>query len=119
VSDSLSDVLSTPLNRVAAAPQETEETDPFGDTTDEEADNDDNADNDTEPWDEQEVTNDVRQRLLPPRQEADAETMEVLAPSMLRVWSLPHCLIEIQPFTLYNHPTGYACNTLTCYIHWS
>eukprot|EP00045_Choanoeca_perplexa_P018036 m.276072 g.276072 ORF g.276072 m.276072 type:complete len:1434 (+) comp17693_c2_seq2:1525-5826(+) len=87
VSDSLTDVLSMPLNH---APSTVVEDDPFPDTTDDEADIDDiddNGDNDNNesPWHELEVTDDIRQRLLPTRQEAVAETMEVLSPSMLRV----------------------------------
>lgn len=82
VSDSLTDVLSTPLNQ-SVRPERAD--DPFPDTTDED-DSDDNDNNDEEtPWGE--MTDDVRERLLPTRQESDLEIMEVLSPSMLRVRS--------------------------------
>ena len=96
MSEGLSDILSTPLNQASAADQEPY---PFADTTDDEADNDDHGDNDdnsdnAEPWDELEVTEDIRQRLLPTRQENDAETMEVLSPSMLRVRPVLHVCMQ-------------------------
>eukprot|EP00730_Choanoeca_flexa_P004299 TRINITY_DN11656_c0_g1_i4.p1 TRINITY_DN11656_c0_g1~~TRINITY_DN11656_c0_g1_i4.p1 ORF type:complete len:926 (+),score=275.08 TRINITY_DN11656_c0_g1_i4:53-2779(+) len=91
VSGSLSSVLSTPLGTLG---EERRDNTPFDDHSDDDDDVDDdvaldsdleghdNDDNDGSTW---AVPQGVRDRLLPTRDESEAEAMDVLSPSMLRV----------------------------------